>query len=404
MRLTTLRSLTAATLLLAATTSIQAQSANEQLNPTSKKGLLMPYMTAADRQALQNLTAGAVVFQTDSLAGVYYYTGAAWMALARQNIGVAALPTPFAGRTTTVADSLRAGGVREVAAFASPYGVAVDAAGTLYVADTYNHRVCKISPQGAVTVLAGSTQGFSDGLGSAAQFNSPTGVVVDGEGRVFVADAGNNRIRCISPLGAVTTVAGDKQGYLNGTRVMASFHNPYAVAVAPDGTLYVADTSNNRICRVAPNGTVTSLGNGLKSFDHPTGVALDAAGNVYVADSNHNRICRIDPNGTISTLAGGAAGYTDGPVGGARFNHPTGVAIDKAGAVYVTEQGNHRLRIVTPVGLVYTVAGSGQASFDDGVGYKAAFSLPAGLAISPTGTLYIADTGNNRIRKVVVSD
>jgi sugar lactone lactonase YvrE len=403
MRPTTLRTLTAAMLFLAAVTTTQAQSTNEQLNPSSKNGLLLPYVTAADRLRLTGLKAGAVVFQTDSLAGVYYYTGAAWLALARQNVSeVKAVTGPYTGRITTLPDS-RSGSAQEAeTTFANPYGVAVDAGGTLYVADTYHHRICKISPEGPVTVLAGGTQGYADGLGRAAQFNSPTGVAVDAEGAVFVADAGNNRIRRISPLGAVTTVAGDKQGYLNGNRVVAAFHNPYAVAVAPDGTLYVADTSNNRICRIAPNGTVTSLGSGIKSFDRPTGIALDAAGNVYVADSDHNRICRIDPTGSISILAGGKAGYTDGLVGNARFNHPTGVAVDKAGAVYVTEQGTHRLRIVIPNGLVYTVAGSGQASFADGVGDQAAFSLPAGLTISPTGTLYVADMGNNRIRKVVM--
>ena len=266
---------------------------------------------------------------------------------------------------------------------ATARSVAVDAAGTVFVADTYNHRIRTISPAGVVSVLAGSTKGYS-------------------EGTVYVADTGNERIRKISPAGVVTTLASGKQGFADGIGPAATFHSPYAVKVDVDGAVYVADAGNNRICRIAPDGAVVTLVGSLKGLDHPTGLAVDAAGAVYVADSGNNRICKVTAAGSVSTRAGSMSGFADEPGEAARFNHPVSVAVDDAGTVYVGEQGNNRVRVISPAGVVSTVAGSGIATLADGTGPQASLSLPVGIALDANGTLYVADMGNNSIRKVVL--
>jgi sugar lactone lactonase YvrE len=261
------------------------------------------------------------------------------------------LVTTLAGSTTGFAD-----GVATAARFSLPFGVAVDAAGNVYVADAGNHRIRKISPAGAVSTLAGSTQGFVDGSGTAAQFNNPTAVAVDAAGNVYVADRSNHRIRKISPAGAVSTLAGSTQGSADGVGTAAQFSNP-------------------------------------------EGVAVDAAGNVYVADLNNHRIRKITPAGAVSTLAGSTAGFADGVGAAAQFNFPSGVAVDAAGNVYVADRSNHRIRKISPAGAVSTLAGSTQG-FADGVGAAAQFSNPEGVAVDAAGNVYVADRSNHRIRKI----
>ena len=314
----------------------------------------------------------------------------------------AAGPQGPAIQVGTVAGSHHAGHADGSAAtFSSPYAVASGPQGTLYVADTYNHCIRVISAAGVVSTLAGGAAGYANGAGKMARFNTPTGLAVDSAGTVYVADAGNDRIRLISPAGVVSTLAGSQQGFADGTGRAAYFHNPYAVALGPRGILYVADASNNSIRKIAlADSVITTLVGGLSSLNRPTGLAVDTAGTVYVADSNNNRICKITPSGSLSTLAGGPSGYADGLAAAARFNHPGSLVLDAAGAVYVSEQGNHRVRIISPQGLVSTLAGSGIATFADGSGAQAAFALPLGLALDGRGALYVADMGNNRIRKV----
>jgi sugar lactone lactonase YvrE len=383
-----------------------AQAGPNPLNPATSKSVAVPRLTAAKRAALRNPEPGTMVFQTDSTAGFYYFTGAAWVSLPKQHPSVKRRPalgsSGWPNKVITLAGRLGAGHADGAAAsFFNPHGVAVAADGTVYVADSYNHRIRAISPDGVVSVLAGGAKGFGDGSGLAARFNSPTGLAVDAAGTVYVADAGNDRIRKITSAGIVSTLAGDKQGFADGKGPGAAFHTPYAVALAPNGDVYVADAGNNRICRVDAAGTVVTLASGLSGLDRPTGIAVDAARTVYVADSNNNCIRVIAANGTMSTLAGGKSGFADGPVATARFNHPAGLAVGEAGMLYVSEPGNNRVRVISPTGEVSTLAGSGIAAFADGTGTAAAFSLPTGIAIDAAGTLYIADTGNNSIRKVV---
>ena len=260
--------------------------------------------------------------------------------------------------------------------------------------------------------------GYADGNGTSAAFSGPRGVAVDGSGNVYVADWGNSRIRKITTGGTVTTLAGgggsewNGAGYSGGNGTSAGFSYPSGGALDWSGNVYVADTRNNRIRKITPGGTVTTLagsgtagyadGNGLSaSFRYPYGVAVDGSGNVYVADSFNNRIRKITPSGTVTTLAGsGTAGYADGNGTSASFRSPWGVAVDGSGNVYVADTSNDRIRKITPGGTVTTLAGSGIAGYADGNGTSAAFRGPIGVAVDGSGDVYVADTDNDRIRKI----
>jgi len=266
-----------------------------------------------------------------------------------------------------------------------------------------------------VSTLAGSgTQGFADIPGVGAKFNSPRDVAVDSTGTVYVADGGNNRIRKILPNGTVSTLAGSgTAGFADGVGAAAKFHLPDGVAVDSAGTVYVADTFNQRIRKILPDGTVSTLaGSGVNGFndgagstakfDFPFDVAVDSAGTVYVADQFNHRIRKILPNGTVSTLAGsGTAGFADGAGATAKFNYPKGVAVDSTGTVYVADEFNHRIRKILPDGTVSTLAGSGTQGFADGDGAAAKFNNPRGVTVDSAGTVYVADTNNYRIRMIL---
>ena len=363
---------------------------------------------------------GAIFFITDTSAGAADLTrasdpgcvDAATLAGLVDDVGgfpgTEALPQANQGMVTTLAGSTD--GTGSAAQFNAPFNVAVDSSGTIYVADTFNYRIRKITSAGAVTTLAGSTYGFADGTGAAAQFSAPTGVAVDSSGTVYVADFFNNRIRKITSAGVVTTLAGSgTEGFADGTGVAAQFYRPYGVAVDSSGTVYVADSSNHRIRKVTSAGAVTTLaGSGTAGypegtgsaaqFDNPYGVAVDSAGTVYVADFGNNSIRKITPAGVVTTLAGSTYGFADGTA--AKFAGPTSVAVDSSGTVYVADSDNHRIRTITPAGVVTTLAGSGVAGFADGTGGAAQFKSPYGVAVDSSGTVYVADTGNNRIRKI----
>jgi len=299
------------------------------------------------------------------------------------------------------------------AKFDLPFGVAVDTSGNVYVADSRNHRIRKITPAGVVTTLAGSgTGGYADGAGTAAQFFRPQGVAVDSAGNVYVADyLNNNRIRKITPAGVVTTLAGSgTSGYADGTGTAAQFNNPHGVAVDIAGNIYVADRSNGRIRKITPAGVVSTLagstdgyadGTGASAkFGLPYGVAVDTSGNVYVADTYNHRIRKITPAGVVSTLAGSDTfGSADGAGDAALFWEPIGVAVDSAGNVYVADTNNHRIRKITPTGVVTTLAGS-TSGYADGTGAAAQFYFPSGVAVDTAGNVYVADTYNHRIRKI----
>ena len=299
------------------------------------------------------------------------------------------------------------------ATFYIPEGVAVDAAGNVYVADTGNHIIRKITPAGVVTTLAGSgAVGSTDATGTAASFFYPYGVAVDAAGNVYVADTFSNKIRKITPAGMVTTLAGSgTAGSTDATGTAASFNLPSGVAVDAAGNVYVADTFSNKIRKISPAGGVTTLagevigntdGTGTAaSFWRPYGVAVDVAGNVYVADTNNNEIRKITPAGVVTTLAGsGAFGSTDGTGTAASFNLPHGVAVDAAGNVYVADYMNNKIRKISPAGVVTTLAGSGAVGSTDGTDTAATFNHPPGVAVDAAGKVYVADWGNNKIRKL----
>ncbi|KAA0253821.1 MAG: hypothetical protein EDX89_12655 [Acidobacteria bacterium] len=312
-----------------------------------------------------------------------------------------------------------ADGTGSAAQFDGPLGVAVDASGNVYVADYWNHTIRKVTPAGVVTTLAGlaGSAGSADGTGSAAQFNRPAGVAVDSSGIVYVAESRNHTIRKVTPAGAVTTLAGlaGSPGSADGTGSAARFGYPDGVAVDASGNVYVADSLNHTIRKVTPAGAVTTLaglagssgaadGTGSAArFDDPDGMAVDASGNLYVADYGNHTIRYVTPAGVVTTLAGlaGSAGSADGTGSAARFDNPIGVAVDASGIIYVADYWNHTIRKVTPAGVVTTLAGlAGSSGAADGTGSAAQFSFPEGLAADISGSLYVADRGNRTIRRV----
>ena len=315
-----------------------------------------------------------------------------------------AMVTTLAGSTQGFAD-----GTGASAQFDRPVGVAVGPDGNVYVADAYNHRIRKINPAGVVTTLAGSTQGFADGTGASAQFDIPFGVAVGADGSLYVADSNNDRIRKITPAGVVSTVIGSTEGFADGTGTDAQFNYPTAMSVGMDGTLYVADYSNNRIRKVTPAGVVTTVAGGERGFadgtgtaaqfSRPSGLAMGADGSLFVADYFSSLIRKITPAGVVSTFAGSARGFADGTGASAQFDIPYGIAIGTDGTLYVADEGNNRIRKITPAGVVSTVAG-GAKGFADGT--AARFNEPACIAVGADGSLYVTDYNNHRIRKIVL--
>ena len=300
------------------------------------------------------------------------------------------------------------------AQFNRPTGVAVDFAGNVFVADFNNHRIRKISPTGSVSTLAGSgVPGFADGIGSAAQFHFPTDVAVDSTGNVYVGDSENHRIRKITPAGAVSTLAGNGLfGFADGDGSNARFYSPYGVAVDSSSNVYVADHKNHRIRKITPGGVVSTMaGSGgagfvdgpaaTAQFLFPFGVTVDLSDNVYVGDQFNHSIRKITPAGVVSTLAGsGVAGFAEGSGISAQFNGPRAVTVDSSGNVYVADLVNHRIRSITPAGLVTTLAGSGVAGYADGTASDAEFWAPSGVAVDSSGNIFVAEFNNNRIRKI----
>jgi DNA-binding beta-propeller fold protein YncE len=306
--------------------------------------------------------------------------------------------------------------------FIFPTSVARDASGNLYVADTANSTIQKVSTAGVVSTFAGmaSVVGSADANGSNARFNQPNGIALDSNGNVFVADTGNATIRKIGSDGTVTTLAGSvsNRGNRDGTGTAAWFSSPTGIAADGSGNLYVADTFTDTIRKVTSSGTVTTVagsptvrgyadGTGTAAlFNYPTGVAVDGSGNLYVTDSYNDLVRKITSAGVVSTLAGdyNIAAALDGNGSNAYFNQPAGLALDAAGNVYVADTGNCTIREIAPNGTVTTVAGvAGLAGLFDGAGTNALFNQPRGLVLDASGSLYVADSGNAAIRKIGVN-
>ena len=333
-----------------------------------------------------------------------------------------------AGIISTVAGNGTAGfsgdgGPATSASVNYPWGVGVDTAGNLYIADTGNQRVRKVTPGGTITTVAGGGTSYPGDGGPAtkAYMSAPTGVYIDSQGNVYIADGSGSCIRKVNPAGVITTAAGawGTGGYSGdgGPATRASLSGPYAVVLDAAGSLYIADRGNCRVRKVTPDGIVSTIaGNGrYKLFEEgvqatkawlslPDDILLDGAGSMYITN-NTVRIVKVDPAGKTTTVAGsGLSKYSGdgGPATDAAFRWVHQMALDVAGNIYVADCLNHRVRRVSPSGIVTTVAGNGVSGYsgDGGPASKASLNRPFGVALDAAGNLYIADADNHRIRKV----
>ncbi|MDA9887899.1 NHL repeat-containing protein, partial [Flavobacteriaceae bacterium] len=304
-----------------------------------------------------------------------------------------------------------ANGTVAAAKFNSPTGITTDASGNIYVADASNHKIRKITPEGVVTTFAGSTAGFADGIGTAAQFDYPHHIAIDTSGNLYVTDYNNHKIRKITPEGVVTTFAGSGAlGDDDGTGAAASFNKPTGITLDASGNVYVADGLNHKIRKITPEGEVSTLagsaegyedGTGAAAkFNYPLGITIDTSGNLYVADNGNHRIRKITTLGVVTTFAGRNRSFADGLGTAAYFTSPTGITIDTSGNLYVVDYQNYRIRKITPEGLVSTIAGS-TLGIEDGPGAVAKFNYPSGITIDASGNLYV--TERHSIRKMLSS-
>lgn len=311
------------------------------------------------------------------------------------------------------------------ASLSVPFGIAVDPSGNLFIADEGSHRVRKVDTNGIISTVAGNGSFELSGDGgpaTSAGLPSPFGVAVDTGGNLFITDFANHRIRKVESGGIITTVAGNGSiGFAGdgGPANLASLSGPFAVATDTSGNFFIADQNNNRIRKVnsggiistfAGNGTIKFGGDGSQavggSLFSPSGVAADAAGNIFIADPGNVRVRKVDAlTGIISTFAGnGSQGFSgdDGPAINASLNGPAAVAVDGSGNVYIADGSNQRIRKVDSNGIITTVAGDGNFGFTgDGIpATSSSLAFPAGVAVDTNGNLFIADTFNSRIRKV----
>lgn len=331
--------------------------------------------------------------------GFQWCTVASGAGVAHANVNIPVMCGEAAARVSTFA------GFGDAATLSSPFSIAVDEVGNLYLADYGAHLIRKIDRGGNITTFAGSgTPGSSDGLGMAASFSSPTGIASDSSGNLYVVDQGNNLIRKIDTDGAVTTLARSEiPGLL------------YGIAIGLDGHIYVTDQGAHLIRKIDTDGNITTHagtgtpgsnnGQGLNaSFNGPTGIVGDKNGNLYVSDFGGHLIRKIGPTGSVTTLAGSAnnKGSTDRRGENASFDSPVGLAIDAVGNLYVADSGNHLIRKIDLNGNVTTIAGGAaeMPGLVDGLGRIALFDSPLGVAIDKTSALYVADTVNKLVRKI----
>ncbi len=313
------------------------------------------------------------------------------------------------------------GGAATAAELSSPDGIVMDASGNLFIADSGNARIRKIGIDGTISTVAGNGNfGFNGDSSTAtsAWLDQPDGLAVDQAGNVYIADFVENRVRELSTSGSITTLAGNYVVFSgdNGPATSATLRAPNSVAVDNSGNLFIADSANFRVREVAANGTITTIagtGSSASSGDNgpatsaaiaePTDVAVDGNGNIYIATSAY-RVRKISTNGTISTVAGtGVFGYSGdgGPATSAQLGFSQRIAVDVNGNIYIADTNNNRVRKISSSGIITTIAGVGTAGFsgDGGPATAAQLNSPGRLALDPIGNLYIADA-NNKIRKV----
>ena len=308
-----------------------------------------------------------------------------------------------------------------------PYAAAVDGSGNIFIADTTNLRIRKVDTGGIITTVAGNgSLGYSGDGGPAteARLGYVYGIAVDSIGNIFVTDTTNSCIRKIDANGIITTVAGNGLwGYDgdNGPALQARLKIPRGVAVDSAGNIYIADTYNYRIRKVDANGIITTVaGDGTRGYGGdggparqgslrwPMGIAVDHEGNIFIADYGNNRIRKVDRTGIITTVAGnGVEGYSGdgGPAIQANLGYPDGVATDSIGNLYIAAGANDRVQKVDTSGVIMTLAGNGESGYsgDETPAASAKLNSPTGVAADSKGNIFIADSSNNRIRKVVPS-
>jgi sugar lactone lactonase YvrE len=315
------------------------------------------------------------------------------------------------------------GGLATSAELYNPYGVALDAAGNVYIADAGNSRIRKVGANGVITTVAGTNSAGYSGDGGAAinaSLHDPMGVAVDSAGDLYIADNGNNRIRKVGANGIITTVAGtNSDGYSGdgGAAINAKLFVPTGVAVDGSGNLYIADQGNSRIRKVGTNGVITTVagtnaygfsGDGGAAINaqlnFPFGVTVDPTGQLFIGDSANGRIRKVDTNGVITTVAGGGTGGDGGAATNASLHDPCGLALDAFGDLLIADVNNYRIRMVGTNGIINTVAGNVLTGYngDGGAPTKTSLGPAYGLAVDPLGNIYIADTSEQRIRKALL--
>ncbi|MDB5288458.1 MAG: hypothetical protein JWR05_3407 [Mucilaginibacter sp.] len=331
--------------------------------------------------------------------------------------GSSQVPATIFGQVTTLAGNnanALVNGTGPQASFKSPQDVQIGPNGNLYVADAGNHVIRQITPAGVVTTYAGTgTSGHKDGQRDVAQFMSPARIAFDAAGNMFITDSEDQTVRKITPAGFVSTYAG-----ISGTfgKTNNTFNGPIGITINAVGHMYVADSGNDLI-REVHNGSITAFaGGGFKtgifgdgtgpqsSFSNPMGITTGIDGNYYMAQAGSEAVIRqVTPAPDVFTIAGSPFfGDWDGGGLASRFSHPTAITADKYGTFFITDNGNHLIRRMSADFTVTTLAGvSGVAGYVDAVGIQAKFNKPAGLCVDSTGNIYVADAGNNRIRKIV---
>ncbi len=317
------------------------------------------------------------------------------------------------------------GGAATSAQLYEPNSVAFDSSGNLYIADRNNHRVRKITSDGIISTFAGTTSaGFSGdgGAATSAQLSHPNGVTFDGSGNLYIADSGNNCVRKVTPSGIISTFAGtcgsSGNSADNGLATSALLNTPLSVAFDNSGNLYIADYSNHRVRKVTSSGTISTFAGTTGGFsgdggaatsaqlNTPSGVAVDSSGNLYIGDQYNHRVRKVALDGIISTFAGTTTGGFSGDGGAAtnaQLRNPTGVVFDSSGNLYIADTANHSVRKITPAGTISTVTGTGAAGFNgNGIAATSAqLNYPYGVGVDGSGGLYITDNLNRRIRKIV---